>query len=79
MSKQKPQVVIVKGPPKSTAMAVALAFFFGPLGLLYCAPLSAVVLTILTAIVAVVTLGVGLVVMWPLCMLWAVLATIRIW
>lgn len=81
MSKNKtnPQVVIIKGPPKSTALAVALAFFFGPLGLLYCSPISAIVLTILTAVVAVATLGFGLVIMWPLCMLWAAAATIRIW
>lgn len=77
-NKTNPQVVIIKGPPKSTALAVALAFFFGPLGLLYCSPISAVVITILTPVVAVVTLGMGLIAIWPLCMIWAALATIRI-
>lgn len=62
--------VVVVGPQKSVGLAVLLAFFFGPLGMLY----STVAGAILFLLIDIVTLGFGLILTWPLGMLWAGLA-----
>jgi hypothetical protein len=59
---------------RSVGAALVLTFFFGPLGLLYVSVLGAILLTILAIIVAVLTLGLGLVLIWPVSMIWAALA-----
>lgn len=50
---------------KSTATAVILTFFFGPLGLFYVSTGAAAVLTI----ISVVTLGIGLIITWPIAII----------
>ena len=40
-------------PTKSKGLAFALAFIFGPLGLLYCSPMAAVILFVLAIITGV--------------------------
>ena len=59
---------------KSVGAALVLTFFFGPLGLLYVSVLGAILLTILAIIVAVLTLGLGLIFIWPTSMIWAALS-----
>lgn len=68
------QSVVVINTRKSMGAGLLLAFFFGPLGLLYASVLGGVVMLVLSIIVAVLTLGFGLLVMWPITVIWAAIA-----
>ena len=54
---------------KDPALAAALCFFFGPLGLIYTRPLWAIGMSLLSVPVAVLTASIGLLLIWPACML----------
>ena len=66
--------VVVKST-KSVGLSVVLALFFGPLGMFYSTIVGAVVMLIVNLAVAVFTAGIGLLFTWPVCMLWAGIAT----
>lgn len=51
-----------------------LALLFGPLGLFYVSTVSGVLMTFVTLVAALSTVGVGLLFAWPLCMVWAYIA-----
>jgi hypothetical protein len=63
--------VIQLGSQKSVAGAVLLAFFFGPLGMLYATVPGALVMFFVSILVAVATLGLGLLITLPICAIWA--------
>jgi hypothetical protein len=69
----QPQRVIVL-PTKSVGLAVLLAVFFGPLGLFYSTVLGAVVMFVVNVLAAVFTVGLGLILTWPICGVWAFVA-----
>ena len=73
-SNQQPNQVIVR-TQKSMAASILLALFFGPLGMLYSTVMGAIVMMIVTPIVALLTVGLGLFVTQPICVIWAVIAT----
>jgi hypothetical protein len=50
---------------------VLLSILFGPLGMLYSTVGGAVVMFFLNLFVGVVTMGFGLLLTWPICVLWA--------
>jgi hypothetical protein len=56
---------------KSVGAALVLTFLFGPLGILYVSILWAVVFIVLAIVVAVLTLGLGLLLVWPASMILA--------
>jgi hypothetical protein len=61
------------GPQKSVAVAILLAFFFGPLGLLY-ATVQGGLIMLLIAIVTlpgVILAGIPQFIVWVACMVWA--------
>jgi hypothetical protein len=60
--------------PKSVGAALALTFFFGPLGLFYSSVTGGVVMLILSVVLATVTGGVSLFLTWPACMIWGAIA-----
>lgn len=64
----------VAAPPKSMAVALLLTFFFGPLGLFYASVTGGVVMLLVSIVVAIATLGFGLLITGPLCMVWAAIA-----
>ncbi len=66
-------------PPidKSVGAALVLTFFFGPLGLFYITIAGAVVMTIVAIIVAIFTLGFGLLLIWPITMIWSAVVASR--
>ena len=70
-----PGQVTVVTPTKSMGTAIFLTVLFGPLGMLYSTIVGAIVMFILSAIVGLVTVGLGLIVMWPICIIWAAIAT----
>lgn len=61
-------------PPRSVRTAVLLALFLGPLGLFYASTLGGVLMTIVTLVAGLSTMGVGLLFAWPVCMVWAYIA-----
>ena len=60
-------------------MAIVLAFFFGPLGLLYASVKGAVIMFIISLVLAVLTLGVGLFIIIPMSnIICAVIAAVSV-
>jgi hypothetical protein len=60
--------------PPSVKLAVVLAVLFGPLGLFYASPVGGLFMTFVCMVVGVGTVGVGLLLAWPVCILWAYVA-----
>jgi hypothetical protein len=60
--------------PKSVGLALALTFFFGPLGLFYSSVVGGIVMLIASVILAATTYGISLLVTWPVCMIWGAIA-----
>jgi hypothetical protein len=60
---------------KSMGVALLLTFFFGPLGLFYSSVIGGVVMLFVGGAVMVFTAGFGAVLVWPICMIWAGVAT----
>jgi hypothetical protein len=55
---------------KSVGASLVLTFLFGPFGLLYTSVIGGVVMVFVWLVVAVVTQGIGVLVLWPLTMVW---------
>lgn len=70
-----PGYLVAAQPPKSMAAALLLTFFFGPLGLFYASVLGGIVMLLVSIVVAIGTLGLGLLITVPICMIWAAVAT----
>ena len=68
------KVIVVQAAGKSTMVAVLLSFFFGPLGMLYSTISGGIIMLIITIVVGILTLGFGLLITWPICVIWAALA-----
>ena len=73
---QQPRPVIIT-KTKSIAISLLPTFFFGPFGMLYSTIPGALIMLVVSAIVAVLTLGHGLFITHPICMLWGALAAHR--
>lgn len=65
--------VVVKST-KNVGIAILLTFIFGPLGMLYSTIPGAIVMGIISLVVGFLTGGVGLLVTWPICILWAAIS-----
>jgi len=59
---------------KSVGVAILLTFFFGPLGMLYSTILGAVVMFVVNLLAFFLTAGLGLIITWPIGIIWSVLA-----
>lgn len=68
--------IIVARPEKSVMAAFFLTLLFGPLGLLYASIAGGIIMIILAIIVVPFTLGIGALIVWPVSMLWAVIAAV---
>lgn len=71
MNANKPIVVV---STKSPGIAILLTILFGPIGMFYSTIPGAIIMCLVSLVVGVLTLGVGLVLIWPICILWAALA-----
>lgn len=56
---------------KSVGVAILLAFLFGPLGMLYSTVTGALVMLLIYLVAGLFTLGFGLLLLWPFCVVWA--------
>jgi len=71
MNETKVTVVLAT---KSPGIAILLTILFGPVGMFYSTIGGAIVMLLVSLVVGVVTLGFGLLVTQPICILWAALA-----
>jgi len=69
----QPQRVIVQST-KSVGTSALLAFLFGPLGLFYSTVTGGLVMLVVSFVVGFFTLGFGLLITWPACIVWAIIA-----
>ncbi len=74
MSQDQPQRIVVT-PTKSMGISILLTVLFGPLGMLYSTILGAIIMIVISAVVGFLTVGIGLVITWPICIIWAAVAT----
>jgi hypothetical protein len=70
----QPTRVVVVGKSKSVGAAFVLAFFFGPLGLLYASIAGGIIMFIATLILFFLLPVVGAIITWIGCVIWAVIA-----
>jgi hypothetical protein len=68
-----PQVVVVTAT-KSVGISIILTVLFGPLGMLYSTVAGGLIMMVVSLAVGVCTLGFGLLVTWPICIIWGALA-----
>ena len=67
--------IIVVAQAKRLVLAIILALFFGPLGLLYSTVKGGVIMFFVNIVVGLFTFGVGLFITWPIGVIWAAMAT----
>ena len=67
------QVVIV-AQTKSVGIAFILTFLFGPLGMFYSTVVGGFVMMIISILVGIFTLGLGLFITQPICIIWSMIA-----
>ena len=72
MSNTASPVVLVKS--KSVGVSLLLTFLFGPLGMFYSTVSGAVIMLIVSVVLAAFTLGVSIFITWPICMIWGAMA-----
>lgn len=70
MENHQQTTVIIAQPKKSMILGLILTFFFGPLGMLYSTIAGGVIMFILTPLVGILTFGLGLLIMWPVQLIW---------
>ena len=68
----EPRAVVTA--PKSYALAVLLATLFGPFGLFYATVSGAVIMLVVAIALAMFTFGIGVFLVWPVCIVWALRA-----
>lgn len=59
---------------KSVGVAILLAVFFGPLGMLYSTITGALFMIVLTFVLSFLSAGASLLITWPVCVIWAAVA-----
>jgi len=69
-----PSPTIIVGSRKSMCVAFLLSFFFGPLGMLYATVGGGLVMLVLCAMALLFTAGIGLLLTWPMGIVWAMVA-----
>ena len=72
-----PPRIIVAEFPKSLGLGLLLTFIFGPLGMFYCSICGAIVMCLVAAVMLFLTFGLGLLLVWPVCLVWTYLAVKR--
>ncbi len=70
------QYVVVK-PVKSMGISILLSLLFGPIGLFYSTIIGGIIMSLLSLIIGVLTMGLGVFVLWPVCAAWGAFAVMR--
>jgi len=69
------KIVVVSAGEKSMLASILLSLIFGPIGLFYASVTGGIVMLLISIVVAIFTLGFGLLITFPICIIWAVVAT----
>lgn len=72
---QPAQTVIHIHADKSPGIAILLAVLLGPIGMFYSTITGAIIMCIVSFLVALFTFGLGLIITWPICIIWAYVAS----
>lgn len=72
---QAPRQVVVVSATKSMGVSILLTVLFGPLGMLYSTIPGAIIMAIGGMVLGVITLGFGLLLVWPIAIIWGAVAT----
>jgi hypothetical protein len=64
-------------PAKSPGIAIILTVLLGPLGMFYSTIPGGLIMSLVTIIVLPITLGPGILITWPICVLWAAVAACK--
>jgi len=67
-------IIVNATPEKSVVAAFFLTLLFGPLGLLYASVAGGIIMIILALIIGAVTFGFGILITWPVAIIWGVIA-----
>ena len=73
MSENTQQTIIVKSE-KNPGLAAGLAFFLGPIGLLYSTVIGSICMFFVNIVVGFLAFGFGLILTWPICCIWGYIA-----
>lgn len=65
---------VVTVSTKNVGVSLILTFLFGSLGMFYSTIIGAIIMLVIEGIVGFATLGFGLLVTHPICMIWGALA-----
>ena len=65
---------VVIMPTKSVGISLILTFLFGSLGMFYSTIIGAIIMLIAESVIGFFTLGVGLLITHPICMIWGAIA-----
>jgi len=74
MTNQEPQRIVTV-PTKSVGISILLTILFGPLGMFYSTILGAIIMCLISLFVSAFTLGLSLLIIWPICITWGAVAT----
>ncbi len=66
--------IIVTRPTKSVGIGLLLTFLFGPIGMLYATVWGGLLMMVVNLVVGIATFGIGLVITWPIQLIWVVLS-----
>lgn len=66
--------VVVVAETKSVGIAILLTVLFGPLGMLYSTVSGALIMIVLSLVLAVFTLGFSIFLTWPVSVIWGAMA-----
>jgi hypothetical protein len=68
------KTVLVTISTKNIGLAIILTVLFGPLGMFYSTIWGGIIMTVVNAIIGFFTFGFGLIITWPINIIWAALA-----
>lgn len=74
MTNQDPQRIVTV-PTKSIGISILLTILFGPLGMFYFTILGAIAMCIISLFVIAFTFYLGLLIIWPICIILGAVAT----
>lgn len=70
---QQPPVMVV-ATTKNVGIAILLSFLFGPLGMFYSTIVGGAVMLLASFLIGMFTFGFGLLITWPICIIWGAIA-----
>lgn len=66
--------MVITMPTKNIGIAILLTVLFGPLGMFYSTIGGAITMCVVSPFLIFGTLGIGALIIWPICVIWAAVA-----